>query len=99
MLDALHKKCQHLEDYLKTQFTDHPAQLNQSWGQHCRDNLWFSLLALAAGGALLIHAFIPCWLQEWGGDQLVALNSRIQEKRMAPRLRTRRHRLVQSVHE
>lgn len=89
--------CQCLADYLKTQFTEHPAQASQTWGQHCLEALWFSVQALGAGGALFVHALIPCWFQEWGVDRI---NTFIKEKRSSLHMRTvSEHPLARSIHE
>ena len=64
------ENCQWLADYLKTQLTQHPASLDQTWGRHCVDTLWCSGQALSASIYLFIHAFVPCW-HHGTGDQRV----------------------------
>ena len=90
--------CQQAYEYVKRQLTEHPNQVNQTWAQHCRDALSYSGRALAAGGALFLHAIFPCLFQRWGGKQIEQLHTIIQEKRREhdPNLN---HPLVQSVHE
>ena len=74
-------KCENIIHYFHAKLTTHPNQANQNWGQHCLEALWFSGQSFAAGGAFLVHALVPCWFQEWGGDRIIALNNTIQTKR------------------
>ena len=67
------ENCQWLADYLKTQLTEHPASVGQTWGRHCIDTLWCSGQALTASGALLIHALFPCWCQGTGDHRVESL--------------------------
>ncbi len=40
-------------------FTDHPASVGESYGQHMGFALRFALWLLVAAGAALIHALLP----------------------------------------
>ena len=40
-------------------FTQHPASVDETYGEHFRFALGFSLTLFAAAGAALIHALLP----------------------------------------
>ena len=40
-------------------FIDHPASVDESYWQHLRFAMRFAFRLLAAGGAAVVHAFIP----------------------------------------
>lgn len=52
-------------------FFDHPAAVNESYAAHFAFALGFSLKLMAASGAAIVHAFIPC-LFEKTASRLVA---------------------------
>ena len=45
-------------------FLAHPASVDESFLQHMAFALRFAGLLLAAGGAALVHAFIPCLFEK-----------------------------------
>mgnify|MGYP000527753836 CR=1 FL=1 len=45
-------------------FLNHPASVDESFGQHFLFATTFSLKLFAAAGAALVHAFIPCLFEK-----------------------------------
>lgn len=45
-------------------FLAHPATVDETFLQHMAFALRFAGLLLAAGGAALVHAFIPCMFEK-----------------------------------
>lgn len=52
-------------------FTDHPASVDESYGEHLLFALRFSLKLFGAAGAALIHALLP-FLFEKTASRMVA---------------------------
>ena len=52
-------------------FFAHPETVEESYFEHMRFAGWFALRLLAAGGAALVHAVIPC-LFERTASRLIA---------------------------
>ena len=44
---------------LKRAFTDHPASVDESYGQHLRVAGWYGARMVGAGLACLVHAVFP----------------------------------------
>ncbi len=61
-------------------FLDHPATVNESFLQHMRFALGFAMALLAAGGAALVHAFVPCLFEKTAGNIVRALHHRIETR-------------------
>ncbi|WP_299965765.1 DUF6356 family protein [uncultured Roseobacter sp.] len=61
-------------------FLDHPATVNESFFQHMRFALSFAGLLLAAGGAALVHALIPCLFEKTAGNIIRQLYHRIENR-------------------
>lgn len=61
-------------------FLDHPATVNESFFQHMRFALGFAGLLLAAGGAALVHALIPCLFEKTAGQIVRKLHHRIENR-------------------
>ena len=45
-------------------FFDHPASVDESYGEHARFAFGFSMKLFAAAGAALVHAIIPCMFEK-----------------------------------
>jgi len=45
-------------------FFDHPASVDESYGEHARFAFGFSMKLFVAAGAALIHALIPCLFEK-----------------------------------
>jgi hypothetical protein len=52
-------------------FTDHPAAIGETYFEHQRVALWFSLRLIGAGLACAVHAFAP-WLFVNTGSRMTA---------------------------
>ncbi|GFE48268.1 hypothetical protein So717_00210 [Roseobacter cerasinus] len=61
-------------------FLDHPATVDESFFQHMRFALSFAVLLLAAGGAALVHAVIPCLFEKTVGNIVRKLHHRIENR-------------------
>ena len=51
-------------------FTDHPASVGESYFEHQRIALWFSVRLIGAGLACAVHAFAP-WLFVNTGSRMI----------------------------
>lgn len=51
-------------------FTDHPARVGESYGQHFVFALRFSLRLLGAAGAAFLHALVPAWCETTASDRI-----------------------------
>jgi hypothetical protein len=58
-------------------FTEHPASVGESYGQHFASALSFSLAMLGAGLACLVHAIFPFWCVTTGSDTVRRLHARM----------------------
>lgn len=45
-------------------FLTHPASVDETYGEHLRFAAGFSLKLLAASGAALVHALMPCLFEK-----------------------------------
>lgn len=61
-------------------FLDHPASVEETYFEHMRFALWFSGNFLLAGGAALIHAFVPALCETTASRILTKLNARIANR-------------------
>lgn len=55
-------------------FLDHPATVNETYGEHFYQAMRFSLKLLGSGLACFLHAFIPCLFQSKARDTVIHLN-------------------------
>ena len=62
---------------LRGRFTDHPASVGETWGQHCRVALGFSRDLAIAAGAAAIHAIVPSWCTTTASRRICALHERM----------------------
>jgi Family of unknown function (DUF6356) len=53
---------------LRQIFIEHPASVDETYFQHLRFAVNFSVLLLAAGAAALVHALIPCLFEKTAGN-------------------------------
>ena len=58
-------------------FTEHPASVGESYGQHFASALSFSLAMLGAALACLVHAIFPFWCVTTGSDTVRRLHARM----------------------
>ena len=58
-------------------FRDHPASVGESYFQHMRQAMGFSLTLFRASLVCLIHAFIPCLFKKTGSEAIQQLHHRM----------------------
>lgn len=61
-------------------FLSHPATVNETFFQHMRFALTFALSLMAAAGAALVHAFIPCLFEKTASQIITRLYARIHNR-------------------
>jgi len=66
---------------LRRLFLDHPASMNESYGEHLAVAASFSLGLLAASAACAIHALVPGLFVTTGSRAVADLNARLVEGR------------------
>jgi len=65
---------------LKQLFLDHPESVDETYGQHFVFALKFSARLLVAGGAALVHAFIPALCERTASRIIADLYQRTQHR-------------------
>ena len=61
-------------------FLNHPASVDESYGEHLRFAAGFSAKLFAAGGAALIHALIPCLFEKTASGIIADLYARTHNR-------------------
>lgn len=61
-------------------FTHHPASVNESYLEHMGFAAWFAGRLLAAGGAALVHAFLPFAFETTASRIIRELHARIENR-------------------
>jgi hypothetical protein len=64
-------------------FTDHPASVGESYGQHFRVATGFGLAMIGGGLAALVHGLIPALFPTTGSRTVARLNDRLIAARAA----------------
>ncbi|MEL7214742.1 MAG: DUF6356 family protein [Pseudomonadota bacterium] len=59
---------------LLSAFTDHPASVNESYGQHFLFALRFSARLFGAAGAALVHAVLPFLFEKTASNMIKAMH-------------------------
>ena len=65
---------------LLSAFIDHPASVGESWGEHFRFAIGFSLTLFAAAGAALVHALLPFAFQKTASRLVARLYERTHNR-------------------
>jgi hypothetical protein len=60
---------------LQRLFTEHPASVGESYGEHLWRASWFSGKLLLAGGACFVHALLPFLFVKTGSNAISELHS------------------------
>jgi len=68
-------------------FCEHPASVGESYLQHLRIALGFSVRLLLAGMACLVHAVFPFLCPHTGSNSIVELHERMLSRRRDSRSR------------
>ena len=61
-------------------FTQHPASVDETYGEHFRFALGFSLTLFAAAGAALIHALLPFAFEKTASKLVAQLYNRAHNR-------------------
>ena len=61
-------------------FTEHPASVDETYGEHFRFALGFSLTLFAAAGAALIHALLPFAFEKTASKLVAKLYNRTHNR-------------------
>jgi Family of unknown function (DUF6356) len=64
-----------------TLFTDHPASIGETYGQHLRHASGFGLRMILGGCACLIHGLLPFLFVKTGSRQIRSLHDRMVTNR------------------
>jgi hypothetical protein len=62
---------------LRRTFTEHPAEVGETWGEHFRVAIGISRDLAIAAGAAAVHAFVPSMCETTASRQIYALNERV----------------------
>ena len=62
-------------------FTAHPATMGESYAGHMAFAAWFSSRLLLAGGAALVHAFLPFLFETTASRIVRELSQRIERRK------------------
>jgi hypothetical protein len=62
---------------IKRIFTEHPATVGETYGEHLVSAAGFGTRMLIAGSACMIHALLPCLFQKTGSRAIAELNTRM----------------------
>jgi hypothetical protein len=61
-------------------FVAHPRSVDESYFEHMRFALSFSVRLLGAGLAALVHAFVPCLFETTASRMIKAMHARIANR-------------------
>ncbi len=61
-------------------FTEHPASVDETYGEHFRFALGFSLILFAAAGAALVHALLPFAFEKTASKLVAKLYNRTHNR-------------------
>jgi hypothetical protein len=70
-------------------FFDHPHSVNESYGEHFRFAMGFSLKLIGAGLAAMVHALIPCLFKTTASSAIKQMHARIVNRGVQPTETTR----------
>jgi hypothetical protein len=62
---------------MRTAFTEHPASVGESYGEHMRVSLGFAGTLAVAAGAALIHAVVPALCTKSASTRVRTMYDRI----------------------
>ena len=66
---------------LKAKFTEHPASVGETYGQHFVSAMGFSLSMIRAAFCCAIHAILPFAFEKTGSDCITGLYDRMVTNR------------------
>lgn len=62
-------------------FVDHPQSVDETYFEHLRFAGWFASRLLAAGGAALIHALVPCLFEKTASRMICQMHEHLKRHR------------------
>ena len=62
-------------------FTDHPASVDETYGEHARFAFSFSMKLFAAAFAALIHAVLPFMFEKTASRMIADMHARTHNRR------------------
>ena len=62
---------------LRRAFTEHPAKVDETWGEHFRVAIGFSRDLAIAAAAAAVHACVPSLCETTASRKICALNERM----------------------
>jgi len=68
-------------EHLRKLFTEHPASVGETYGQHLRAASGFALAMIAGGLACLLHALLPFLCVTTGSRTVARLHDRMIRNR------------------
>ena len=69
---------------LKRLFTDHPATVDETYGQHFSVAGWYGMRMLGGGLACLVHAVFPFLFLRTGSATITHLHQHMNDRMGAP---------------
>lgn len=66
---------------LLSKFTDHPATVGETYGQHFATAMSYSLPLLRAAFCTAVHALLPFYFEKTGSECIHHLHDRLQGSR------------------
>ena len=61
-------------------FLDHPSSVDETYAQHARFAVGFSLKLFAAGFAAMVHAVVPCLFEKTASRMVAELYARTHNR-------------------
>jgi hypothetical protein len=66
-------------------FTEHPASVGETYGEHMSNAAWFGIRMMLAGMACMVHAVLPFLFARTGSRVVAELNERmVINRRVSP---------------
>lgn len=62
-------------------FVEHPQSVDETYGEHMLFAGRFAVRLLAAGGAALVHAVIPCLFEKTASRMISEMHDRLTTRR------------------
>ena len=67
---------------VRISFTEHPASVGESYGEHFATASGFGVTMVVAGLACLLHGIFPFWFGRTGSDAITTLHRRMVTHRV-----------------
>lgn len=74
---------------LRKLFTDHPASVGESYGEHCSAAFGFGVAMILGGLACMVHALLPFLFRRTGSDAITRLHAQMVTGRIPVNARHR----------